>query len=64
MHTVAGSRKGTEERHIGHTDHVMALALTSDGKYLVRIRSTISRDFSGDLRIFPSFNNIVYNHYV
>lgn len=33
---IAGGRKGTEERHVGHTGHVLCMAISSDGKYLVR----------------------------
>ncbi|XP_039626732.1 U3 small nucleolar RNA-interacting protein 2 [Polypterus senegalus] len=32
--TVPGGRKGTEDRHVGHTAHVLCMALSSDGKYL------------------------------
>ncbi|KAJ8259793.1 hypothetical protein GJAV_G00173520 [Gymnothorax javanicus] len=34
LHTVAGGRKGTEDRHVGHTAHVLCMAISSDGKYL------------------------------
>lgn len=34
LHTVAGGRKGTEDRHVGHTGHVLCMAISSDGKYL------------------------------
>ncbi|KAM4022604.1 LOW QUALITY PROTEIN: U3 small nucleolar RNA-interacting protein 2 [Anomaloglossus baeobatrachus] len=30
-----GGRKGCEEQHIGHTAHILCMALSSDGKYLV-----------------------------
>uniref|UniRef100_A0A8C4XE79 U3 small nucleolar RNA-interacting protein 2 n=1 Tax=Erpetoichthys calabaricus TaxID=27687 RepID=A0A8C4XE79_ERPCA len=32
--TVPGGRKGTEDRHVGHTAHVLCMAVSSDGKYL------------------------------
>lgn len=31
---IPGGRKGTEKRHVGHTDHILCLAISSDGKYL------------------------------
>ncbi|XP_071960228.1 U3 small nucleolar RNA-interacting protein 2-like isoform X2 [Antedon mediterranea] len=31
---IAGGRKGTEETHIGHTTHVLALAISTDNKFL------------------------------
>uniref|UniRef100_A0A8C1HTV1 U3 small nucleolar RNA-interacting protein 2 n=2 Tax=Cyprinus carpio TaxID=7962 RepID=A0A8C1HTV1_CYPCA len=31
---IAGGRKGTEARHVGHTTHVLCMAISSDGKYL------------------------------
>ncbi|KAM6980715.1 U3 small nucleolar RNA-interacting protein 2 [Aplochiton taeniatus] len=34
VHTIAGGRKGTEDRHLGHTAHVLCMAISSDGKYL------------------------------
>ena len=34
VHTIHGGRKGTEKKHIGHTAHVLCLAISSDGKYL------------------------------
>uniref|UniRef100_A0A667X3B6 U3 small nucleolar RNA-interacting protein 2 n=1 Tax=Myripristis murdjan TaxID=586833 RepID=A0A667X3B6_9TELE len=34
LHTIAGGRKGTEDRHVGHTAHVLCMAISSDGKYL------------------------------
>uniref|UniRef100_A0A8C7XUE6 Ribosomal RNA processing 9, U3 small nucleolar RNA binding protein n=1 Tax=Oryzias sinensis TaxID=183150 RepID=A0A8C7XUE6_9TELE len=34
LHTIPGGRKGTEERHVGHTAHILCMALSSDGKYL------------------------------
>ena len=35
LHTIAGGRKGTEDRHVGHTAHVLCMSISSDGKYLV-----------------------------
>ncbi|CAL1535158.1 unnamed protein product [Lymnaea stagnalis] len=32
--TIKGGRKGTEDVHIGHTDHILCLAISSDGKFL------------------------------
>ncbi|KAK4323667.1 hypothetical protein Pmani_005640 [Petrolisthes manimaculis] len=32
--TVPGGRKGTEGVHVGHTSHIYALAVSSDGKFL------------------------------
>ncbi|KAK0154014.1 U3 small nucleolar RNA-interacting protein 2 [Merluccius polli] len=34
LHTIAGGRKGTEARHVGHTTQVLCMAISSDGKYL------------------------------
>ncbi|KAE8611959.1 hypothetical protein XENTR_v10012649 [Xenopus tropicalis] len=34
MHKIPGGRKGTESTHVGHTGHVLCMALSSDGKYL------------------------------
>ena len=34
---IPGGRKGTESRHIGHTTHVLALALSTDAMFLVRL---------------------------
>ncbi|XP_076860865.1 U3 small nucleolar RNA-interacting protein 2 isoform X2 [Brachyhypopomus gauderio] len=34
VHKISGGRKGTEERHVGHTAHVLCMAISSDGKYL------------------------------
>ncbi|KAM3877689.1 U3 small nucleolar RNA-interacting protein 2 [Diretmus argenteus] len=34
LHRIAGGRKGTEDRHVGHTAHVLCMAISSDGKYL------------------------------
>ncbi|KAJ8409348.1 hypothetical protein AAFF_G00235460 [Aldrovandia affinis] len=34
LHTIAGGRKGTEDRHVGHTAHILCMAVSSDGKYL------------------------------
>uniref|UniRef100_A0A8C1Z831 U3 small nucleolar RNA-interacting protein 2 n=1 Tax=Cyprinus carpio TaxID=7962 RepID=A0A8C1Z831_CYPCA len=31
---IAGGRKGTEARHVGHTTHILCMAISSDGKYL------------------------------
>ncbi|XP_013408089.1 U3 small nucleolar RNA-interacting protein 2 isoform X4 [Lingula anatina] len=35
VHTIHGGRKGTEDRHVGHTSHVLCLAVSSDGTFLV-----------------------------
>ncbi|OCT85688.1 hypothetical protein XELAEV_18023860mg [Xenopus laevis] len=34
IHKIPGGRKGTENTHVGHTSHVLCMALSSDGKYL------------------------------
>ncbi|XP_030584326.1 U3 small nucleolar RNA-interacting protein 2 isoform X2 [Archocentrus centrarchus] len=34
LHTIPGGRKGTEDRHVGHTSHILCMAISSDGKYL------------------------------
>ncbi|XP_033746030.1 U3 small nucleolar RNA-interacting protein 2-like [Pecten maximus] len=31
---IPGGRKGTEKLHVGHTDHILCIAISSDGKYL------------------------------
>ncbi|XP_006823495.1 U3 small nucleolar RNA-interacting protein 2-like [Saccoglossus kowalevskii] len=33
-HVIPGGRKGTENKHKGHTAHVLCLAISSDGKFL------------------------------
>lgn len=37
LHTIHGGRKGTEDRHVGHTAHILCMSVSSDGKYLVSI---------------------------
>ncbi|MBN3302111.1 U3IP2 protein, partial [Amia calva] len=34
LFTIPGGRKGTEDRHVGHTAHILCMAISSDGKYL------------------------------
>ncbi|ESO99278.1 hypothetical protein LOTGIDRAFT_113335, partial [Lottia gigantea] len=34
IQTIPGGRKGTEKTHIGHTAHILSLAITTDNKYL------------------------------
>ncbi|KAL0978128.1 hypothetical protein UPYG_G00166510 [Umbra pygmaea] len=34
LHTIAGGRKGTQDRHLGHTAHILSMSISSDGKYL------------------------------
>ncbi|XP_011676652.2 U3 small nucleolar RNA-interacting protein 2 isoform X1 [Strongylocentrotus purpuratus] len=34
-HKIPGGRKGTEDKHIGHTAHILALAISSDDTLLV-----------------------------
>jgi len=34
LHTIKGGRKGTEDTHVGHTDHILCLALSTDQRYL------------------------------
>ncbi|KAM9408730.1 U3 small nucleolar RNA-interacting protein 2 isoform 2-T2 [Pholidichthys leucotaenia] len=34
LHTIPGGRKGTEDRHVGHTAHILSMSISSDGKYL------------------------------
>ncbi|XP_048742286.2 U3 small nucleolar RNA-interacting protein 2-like isoform X2 [Ostrea edulis] len=34
LHTIQGGRKGMEDTHTGHTDHVLCLAMPTDGKFL------------------------------
>ncbi|KAM3915521.1 U3 small nucleolar RNA-interacting protein 2 [Leptodactylus fuscus] len=34
VHKIPGGRKGCEDRHVGHTAHILCMALSSDGKYL------------------------------
>jgi ribosomal RNA-processing protein 9 len=35
LKVIPGGRKGTEEQHVGHTSHIMALAMSTDSKFLV-----------------------------
>lgn len=37
---VPGGKKGTEEQHMGHASHILCMAISSDGKYLVRGQGT------------------------
>ena len=37
VHKIPGGKKG-DTKHVGHTSHVLCLAISSDGKYLVRRR--------------------------
>uniref|UniRef100_A0A8D2LKJ8 U3 small nucleolar RNA-interacting protein 2 n=1 Tax=Varanus komodoensis TaxID=61221 RepID=A0A8D2LKJ8_VARKO len=34
LHVIRGGKKGTEDSHVGHTAHILAMAISSDGKYL------------------------------
>nr|XP_005987145.2 PREDICTED: U3 small nucleolar RNA-interacting protein 2 [Latimeria chalumnae] len=34
VHTIRRGRKGMEDKHVGHTAHVLCMAISSDGKYL------------------------------
>ncbi|CAM4590065.1 U3 small nucleolar RNA-interacting protein 2 isoform X1 [Caretta caretta] len=34
LHVIPGGKKGTEAQHIGHTAHILSMAISSDGKYL------------------------------
>uniref|UniRef100_H2T4F1 U3 small nucleolar RNA-interacting protein 2 n=1 Tax=Takifugu rubripes TaxID=31033 RepID=H2T4F1_TAKRU len=34
LHKIPGGRKGTEDRHVGHTGHILCMAVSSDAKYL------------------------------
>ncbi|XP_069500132.1 U3 small nucleolar RNA-interacting protein 2 isoform X2 [Ambystoma mexicanum] len=34
LHTIPRGKKGTEDRHIGHTAHVLCMAISSDCKFL------------------------------
>ncbi|TRY94888.1 hypothetical protein DNTS_032989 [Danionella cerebrum] len=34
LQKISGGRKGTEDRHVGHTAHVLCMAISSDCKYL------------------------------
>ncbi|XP_071082885.1 U3 small nucleolar RNA-interacting protein 2-like [Haliotis cracherodii] len=31
---IAGGKKGTEKTHVGHTSHILCLAISTDGKFL------------------------------
>lgn len=41
LHTIPGGRKGTEAQHVGHTAHILCMAISSDGKYLVNCPSSV-----------------------
>lgn len=32
--TISGGRKGTEETHLGHTSHILAMSISTDGRFL------------------------------
>ncbi|CAH2312597.1 U3 small nucleolar RNA-interacting 2 isoform X2 [Pelobates cultripes] len=34
VHKIPGGRKGSEDKHVGHTGHILCMAVSSDGKYL------------------------------
>lgn len=34
LHTIPGGKKGTEDKHVGHTAHILCMTISSDGKYL------------------------------
>ncbi|XP_025108174.1 U3 small nucleolar RNA-interacting protein 2-like isoform X2 [Pomacea canaliculata] len=34
VHVIPGGRKGTENKHVGHTSCILAMAITSDSKFL------------------------------
>ncbi|XP_049588966.1 U3 small nucleolar RNA-interacting protein 2 isoform X1 [Syngnathus scovelli] len=34
LHVIPGGRKGTEDRHVGHTAQVLCMSISSDAKYL------------------------------
>ncbi|KAJ7316713.1 hypothetical protein JRQ81_002875 [Phrynocephalus forsythii] len=34
LHVIHGGKKGTEGSHVGHTAHILSMAISSDGKYL------------------------------
>ncbi|XP_054639580.1 U3 small nucleolar RNA-interacting protein 2 isoform X1 [Dunckerocampus dactyliophorus] len=34
LQVIHGGRKGTEDRHVGHTAHILCMSISSDGKYL------------------------------
>ncbi|XP_067417267.1 LOW QUALITY PROTEIN: U3 small nucleolar RNA-interacting protein 2 [Emydura macquarii macquarii] len=34
LHVIPGGKKGTKDQHVGHTAHVLSMAISSDGKYL------------------------------
>lgn len=38
---IPGGRKGCEDKHVGHTAHILCMALSSDGKYLVRSEGAV-----------------------
>ncbi|XP_063147996.1 U3 small nucleolar RNA-interacting protein 2 isoform X2 [Candoia aspera] len=34
LHVIRGGKKGTEGSHVGHTAHIISMAISSDGKFL------------------------------
>ncbi|XP_053152145.1 U3 small nucleolar RNA-interacting protein 2 isoform X2 [Hemicordylus capensis] len=34
LHVISGEKKGMEDSHVGHTAHILSMAISSDGKYL------------------------------
>lgn len=36
LHVIHGKKKGKEDKHGGHTKYILSMAVSSDGKYLVR----------------------------
>lgn len=57
IHTIPGGRKGTEDRHVGHTAHILCMAISSDGKYLVSSSSSA-------IPAFTNFGNPAYSTFL
>lgn len=55
LHTIPGGRKGTEDRHVGHTAHILSMAVTSDAKYLVRSPAPFCKHAPSCCDINPCF---------
>lgn len=48
---VPGGKKGTEEQHMGHASQVLCMAISSDGKYLVRGGGSGAATWGGEVAV-------------
>lgn len=51
VHTIRGGHKGKEDQHVRHTMHILSMAISSDGKYLVSGSISLSFHYKIGLNI-------------